>query len=42
MSSGIFQEAVFGVIWMKIKSIFSPYRLNQNVLTGLDLPEKSQ
>lgn len=30
MSSGIFKEAVFGVIWMKIKSIFSPYRLNQS------------
>lgn len=31
MSKGIFKEAVFGVIWMKIKSIFSPYRLNQSV-----------
>lgn len=30
MSSGIFKEAVFGVIWMKIKSIFSPYKLNQS------------
>jgi len=29
MSSGIFKEAVLGVIWMKVKSIFSPYRLNQ-------------
>jgi len=29
MSKGIFREAVFGVIWMKIKSIFSPYKLNQ-------------
>jgi len=29
MSSGIFKEAVLGVIWMKIKSIFSPYRLNR-------------
>lgn len=30
MSSGIFKEAVLGVIWMKIKSIFSPYQLNQS------------
>ena len=30
MSPGIFKEAVFGVIFMKIKSIFSPYRLNQS------------
>ena len=30
MSSKIFKEAVLGVIWMKIKSLFSPYRLNQN------------
>jgi dolichol-phosphate mannosyltransferase len=29
MSKGIFKEAIFGVIWMKIKSIFSPYKLNQ-------------
>lgn len=29
MSSGIFKEAVLGVISMKIKSIFSPYRLNR-------------
>ncbi|SEG19931.1 dolichol-phosphate mannosyltransferase [Algoriphagus boritolerans DSM 17298 = JCM 18970] len=29
MSSGIFKEAVLGVIWMKIKSIFSLYKLNQ-------------
>lgn len=29
MSSGIFKEAVLGVIWMKIKSVFSPYKLNQ-------------
>lgn len=29
MSKGIFREAVFGVIWMKIKSIFSPYKLNR-------------
>lgn len=33
MSPKIFKEAVLGVIWMKIKSIFSPYRLNQNELT---------
>ncbi|NVJ86024.1 MAG: polyprenol monophosphomannose synthase [Algoriphagus sp.] len=31
MSKGIFKEAVFGVIWMKLKSIFSPYKLNQSV-----------
>ncbi|MBN3581763.1 polyprenol monophosphomannose synthase [Algoriphagus aestuarii] len=30
MSPGIFKEAVLGVIWMKIKSIFSPYKLNQS------------
>jgi dolichol-phosphate mannosyltransferase len=30
MSSGIFKEAVLGVIWMKIKSLFSPYQLNQS------------
>ncbi|MFN3998176.1 polyprenol monophosphomannose synthase [Algoriphagus sp.] len=29
MSRGIFKEAVLGVIWMKIKSVFSPYKLNQ-------------
>jgi dolichol-phosphate mannosyltransferase len=29
MSPKIFKEAVLGVIWMKIKSIFSPYRINQ-------------
>ncbi len=29
MSSGIFKEAVIGVIWMKLKSIFKPYKLNQ-------------
>ena len=29
MSPKIFKEAVLGVIWMKIKSIISPYRLNQ-------------
>ncbi|MDF2158065.1 polyprenol monophosphomannose synthase [Algoriphagus sp. CAU 1675] len=33
MSKGIFREAVFGVIWMKVKSIFSPYQLNQSELT---------
>lgn len=30
MSSGIFKEAVLGVIGMKIKSIFSPYKPNQS------------
>lgn len=30
MSKGIFKEAVFGVIWMKIKSLFHPYQLNQS------------
>lgn len=30
MSPKIFKEAVLGVILMKIKSIFSPYKLNQN------------
>ena len=30
MSPKIFREAVLGVIWMKIKSIFSPYKLNQS------------
>jgi dolichol-phosphate mannosyltransferase len=30
MSKGIFKEAVLGVLWMKIKSIFSPYKLNQS------------
>ncbi len=30
MSTGIFKEAVLGVIWMKIKSIFMPYQLNQS------------
>lgn len=29
MSPKIFKEAVLGVIWMKVKSIFSPYRLNR-------------
>lgn len=29
MSKGIFKEAVLGVIWMKIKSIISPYKTNQ-------------
>ncbi|WP_339865662.1 polyprenol monophosphomannose synthase [uncultured Algoriphagus sp.] len=33
MSRGIFKEAGFGVISMKIKSIFSPYQLNQSGLT---------
>ena len=31
MSSGIFKEAVLGVILMKIKSIFRPYKINQSV-----------
>ena len=30
MSPKIFREAVLGVIWMKIKSIFSPYKLNRS------------
>ncbi|OYX16317.1 MAG: dolichyl-phosphate beta-D-mannosyltransferase, partial [Algoriphagus sp. 32-45-6] len=30
MSPKIFKEAVLGVIWMKVKSIFSPYRLNRS------------
>lgn len=29
MSQGIFREAVLGVVSMKIKSIFSPYKLNR-------------
>lgn len=29
MSPKIFKEAVLGVIWMKVKSIFSPYKLNR-------------
>lgn len=29
MSKGIFKEAVLGVVSMKIKSIFSPYKLNR-------------
>jgi dolichol-phosphate mannosyltransferase len=29
MSPKIFKEAVLGVLWMKIKSILSPYQLNQ-------------
>lgn len=33
MSPGIFKEAGFGVILMKIKSIFSPYQPNQTGLT---------
>jgi len=40
MSKGIFKEAVFGVIWMKIKSIFSPYQLNQSEWTESGLPVK--
>lgn len=30
MSTKIFKEAVLGVIWMKIKSIFTPYKLNRS------------
>ncbi|HSF53827.1 MAG TPA: hypothetical protein VLA71_08755, partial [Algoriphagus sp.] len=30
MSTKIFKEAVLGVIWMKIKSIFTPYRLSRS------------
>lgn len=33
MSRGIFKEAVFGVIWMKIKSLFKPYQPNRSVST---------
>lgn len=40
MSKGIFKEAVFGVIWMKVKSIFSPYRINQTESIELDSPLK--
>lgn len=29
MSPKIFKEAVLGVIWMKVKSVFSPYKLNR-------------
>ena len=31
MSKGIFKEAIFGVISMKLKSLFSPYKSNQSV-----------
>jgi dolichol-phosphate mannosyltransferase len=41
MSSGIFKEAVVGVIWMKIKSIFNPYQLNQTESHESDLRVKS-
>lgn len=41
MSSGIFKEAVIGVIWMKIKSVFNPYELNQSESRELDQLEKS-
>lgn len=34
MSKGIFKEAVLGVIWMKIKSVFLPYKLNRSELIG--------
>lgn len=40
MSKGIFKEAVFGVIWMKVKSIFSPYQINQTESIELDSPLK--
>lgn len=40
MSKGIFKEAVFGVIWMKIKSIFSPYKINQTESIELGSPAK--
>lgn len=40
MSKGIFKEAVLGVIWMKIKSIFSPYKLNQSESIEWDSPLK--
>ncbi|MFC3414395.1 polyprenol monophosphomannose synthase [Algoriphagus hitonicola] len=40
MSKGIFKEAVIGVIWMKIKSIFSPYKLNQSESIEWDSPVK--
>ncbi|UZD23646.1 polyprenol monophosphomannose synthase [Algoriphagus halophytocola] len=33
MSRGIFKEAVFGVIWMKVKSLFKPYQPNRSVST---------
>ena len=34
MSRGIFKEAVFGVILMKLKSIFNPYKISQNGSNG--------
>ncbi len=40
MSKGIFKEAVLGVLAMKIKSIFSPHRLNRSGLTLSDQPGK--
>ncbi len=40
MSQGIFREAVFGVISMKIKSIFSPYKINQSESILSDQPSK--
>ncbi|WP_026953846.1 polyprenol monophosphomannose synthase [Algoriphagus vanfongensis] len=40
MSKGIFKEAVFGVIWMKVKSIFSPYKINQTESIELGSPAK--
>ncbi|MHA7128426.1 polyprenol monophosphomannose synthase [Algoriphagus namhaensis] len=40
MSKGIFKEAIFGVISMKLKSIFNPYKLNQSGSTLSDQPSK--
>lgn len=34
MSRGIFKEAVFGVILMKLKSIFNPYKISQTGSNG--------
>ncbi|MFC3881555.1 polyprenol monophosphomannose synthase [Algoriphagus namhaensis] len=42
MSKGIFKEAILGVISMKIKSIFSPYKLNRSESTLSDQPSKLQ
>lgn len=42
MSKGIFKEAIFGVISMKIKSLFSPYRINQNESTLSGQPSRLQ
>lgn len=40
MSQGIFKEAILGVISMKIKSLFSPYQLNQSESILSDQPSK--